>query len=177
MDESWYRRTNSNYTQFTQVIELYSGVLEKPPQPCQPIGQAAELKFESKFEPLPVIWVNDLTISPEGYSRDNRRFWQQNQWPRAWGSAPAQLSRTNTGRFRVGGSRCGPRPAWLSRSSATTLAILTQFEYKKVLMRCRYRAPTSHFFCCEMKFSMEMARSCRRPNRLPQSFDHLLVSG
>ena len=70
MDESWYGLTNSNYTQFTQFIELYSGVLEqiKPPQPCQPIGQgsqAAEFKFESKFEPLPVIWQSTPKAIPE----------------------------------------------------------------------------------------------------------------
>ena len=45
-------KKNSNSTQF---IELYFGVSEQT-KPLQPIGQAAEFKFESKFEPLPVIW-------------------------------------------------------------------------------------------------------------------------
>ena len=43
----------------------------------QPIGQAAEFKFESKFEPLQVIWQSLPTAIPE----DNRRFRGQNQWP------------------------------------------------------------------------------------------------
>ena len=42
-------KKNSNSTQF---IELYFGVSEQT-KPLQPIGQAAEFKFESKFEPLP----------------------------------------------------------------------------------------------------------------------------
>ena len=34
----------------------------------QPVGQAAEFKFESKFEPLPPAAVH-LAINPKGYSR------------------------------------------------------------------------------------------------------------
>ena len=51
------------------VIELYFGVSEqiKPPS-LQPIGQAAEFKFESKFEPLPTS-AGHLAITLEGYSR------------------------------------------------------------------------------------------------------------
>jgi len=48
----WRSKKNSNSTQF---IELYFGVSEQI-KPLQPIGQAAEFKFESKFEPLLVIW-------------------------------------------------------------------------------------------------------------------------
>ena len=77
------------------------------------------------------VWVQvrapagHLTITPEGYSRRQLvlriKFWLQNQWPSSWGRAPAQLGRvgrasTNTGRFRVGGSRCGPRPARLRKT-------------------------------------------------------------
>ena len=52
--------------------------------------------------------------------RSKARFWLPNQWQSSWGHVPAlpvaQLGRagresTSTGRFRVGGSRCGPRPA------------------------------------------------------------------
>ena len=49
--------------------------------------------------------------------------------------APVQLKRVrrasaNTGHFRVSGSRCWPQPARL-KNSATTLAILTEFENQK----------------------------------------------
>ena len=47
----WHSKKNSNSTQF---IELYFGVSEQI-KPLQPIGQAAEFKFESKFEPLHII--------------------------------------------------------------------------------------------------------------------------
>ena len=52
---------------------------------------------------------------------DNRRFRGQNLWPSCWGRALARLARvgqarTNTGRFRVGCSRCGQRPARLRKT-------------------------------------------------------------
>ena len=79
-------------------------------KPLQLVGQAAEFKFE----PLP-------TISPKTVPDGNRRFRGQNQRPSSWGRSPALLARvgrasTNTGRFRVGGSRCGPRPARLRKT-------------------------------------------------------------
>ena len=71
VDEGWYRLTavlnfgdlkkNSNSKQF---IELYFGVSEQI-KPLQPIGQAAEFKFESKFEPLQVIWQSLPKAIPE----------------------------------------------------------------------------------------------------------------
>ena len=45
-------------------MELYFGVSEQI-KPLQPIGQAAEFKFESKFEPLPIS-AGHLAITPEG---------------------------------------------------------------------------------------------------------------
>ena len=57
-------KKNSNFTQF---IELYFGVSEQI-KPLQPIGQAAEFKFESKFKPLPTSACH-LAITSEGYSR------------------------------------------------------------------------------------------------------------
>ena len=69
MDEGWYWFTavlnfgvlkNSNSTQF---IELYFGVLEQIKNKLvQPIGQAAEFKFESKFNPVQVIWQSPKPI-------------------------------------------------------------------------------------------------------------------
>ena len=75
--------------------------------------QAAEFKFESKFEPLPVIWQT-VAISPKAVPEGNRRFRGQNQRPSSWGSSPALLASvgpasTNTGCFRVSGSLCWRR--------------------------------------------------------------------
>ena len=112
----WRSKKNSNSTQF---IELYFGVSEQTKQ-LQPIGQAAEFKFESKFEPLQVIWQSPPK-AVAAVREDNRRFRGKNPWPSSWGSAPARLVRvgrasTNTGRFLVGGSHCGQR---LARSRKT----------------------------------------------------------
>ena len=68
---------------------------------------AAEFKFESKLEPLQVIWQS----LPKAIPEDNRSFWLENQWSSCVGSAPAQLrlvrwARTNTESFPVGSSRC-----------------------------------------------------------------------
>ena len=60
----WRSKKNSNSTQF---IELYFGVSEKIKH-LQPIGQAAQFKFEPKFEPLPTS-ASRLAITLEDYSR------------------------------------------------------------------------------------------------------------
>ena len=80
------------------------------------VGQAAQFKFESKFEPLCRLAIS-LKAVPEG----NRRFRGQNQRPSSWGSSPALLAlvgraSTNSGRLRVGGSRCWQRPARLRKT-------------------------------------------------------------
>ena len=60
----WRSKKNSNSTQF---IKLFWGASEQI-KPLQPISQAAEFKFESKFKPLPTSACH-LAITPEGYSR------------------------------------------------------------------------------------------------------------
>ena len=60
----WRSKKNSNSAQF---IEIYFGVSEQI-KPLQPIGHAAEFKFESKFEPLPNS-AGRLAMTPEDYSR------------------------------------------------------------------------------------------------------------
>ena len=62
-----------------------------------------------------------MAISLKAVPEDNRRFRGQNQLPSSWGRAPAWLAQvgrasTNTGRFRVSGSRCGPRQARLRKT-------------------------------------------------------------
>ena len=49
----------------------------------------------------------------------------------------------------------------------------------KVLMICKFWTATSLFFLCEIKFSVELARSCCQPKQLPylcSIFQSLLVS-
>ena len=53
----------------------FSGISEQI-KPLQLVGTAAEFKFESKFEPLPVIWQS----LPKAIPESNRRFWLQIQW-------------------------------------------------------------------------------------------------
>ena len=62
----WCSEKNSNST---KCIKLYSGVSEQL-KPLQPIGQAAEFKFESKIKPLLVIWQSLL----KAISEDNQSF-------------------------------------------------------------------------------------------------------
>ena len=109
MDEGWYRL-------FT-VFKF--GVLKRIQTPdswfwdigadesIQTVGQVAELKFESKFEPLPVIWQS----LPKAVPEENRRFWLQNQCLSSLDLAPAQL-----GRVGRRSSCCWQQPARLRKT-------------------------------------------------------------
>ena len=82
----------------SELRTVYYGI-SKQIQHLQLVSQAAEFKFEPKFEPLQVIWQSFPKIIPE----NNRRFWLQNQGLSSWGRALAQLGRVwgasiNTGR-------------------------------------------------------------------------------
>ena len=100
------------------------------------------------------VWApaGHLTISPKAVPEGNRRFRGQING-QALGAALLRIGRasTNTGLFRVGGSRCGPdRLAW--GKHATTHAILTQLKSQQGLMLCKFRAATSHFFMWNENF-------------------------
>ena len=69
------------------------------------------------------VWApaSHLAISPKAVLEGNRRLGGQNRRPSSWGHSPALLSRvrrasTNTGRFQVGCSRCGPRQARMRKT-------------------------------------------------------------
>ena len=92
-DRGWNQLKLSSIAPFSMDLKriqtphtLYSGISEQV-KPLQLFGQAAELKFESKFEPLLVIWQS----LPKAIPEDDRRFWLRIQWQSSWGSAPAQL--------------------------------------------------------------------------------------
>ena len=55
-------------------------------QQLEPWQPHAEIKFESKFKPLPVIWQ----LLPKAIPEENCRFWLQNQWPSSCSSVSAQ---------------------------------------------------------------------------------------
>ena len=83
----------------------------------QLIGQAAEFKFESKFEPLQVIWQSVQKAIPE--LEDNPKFWLQNQWPSF--QLLRQSSHTAwkvlTGSTNIGCSRCWQQAALLRNTN------------------------------------------------------------
>ena len=66
----------------------------KGPTNCKPlqfVGQEAQFKFESKFEPLPDSACH-LAISLKAVPEGNRRFRGQNQPPSSWDSSPPLLA-------------------------------------------------------------------------------------
>ena len=80
-------------------------------KPLQLVGQAAEFKFESKFEPLPVIWQSLRRLFQKVIEGLEGKINCQ-LVPSSWGSSVALLVRvgrasTNTRRFLISGSRCG----------------------------------------------------------------------
>ena len=137
MDEGWYRL-------FT-VFKF--GVLKRIQTPeswfwdigadesLQTVAQVAELNFESKFEPLPVIWQS----LPKAVPEENRRFWLQNQCLSSLDLAPAQL-----GRVGRRSSCCWQQPARLRKTWCHSFYADSVQEYNKVLMICKFRA----FICC-----------------------------
>ena len=113
----WRSKKNSNSTQF---IELYFGVLEQR-KPQQPIGQAAEFKFESNQcrsssnhsrRPFKkTIEGFDCKINGQALGAALRHSLGGSD-----GRARTQPGRVfPTPKFRVGGSCCWPRPARLRK--------------------------------------------------------------
>ena len=76
-----------------QTPKGYWGISEQIKH-LQLVGQEAEFKLKSSFEPLPVsgnhyrkLFHIESTIVPE----ENPRFGLENQWQSSWGCAPAEL--------------------------------------------------------------------------------------
>ena len=156
--EGWYRLTSVlkfGVLKSTQFIQLYFGISEQI-KPLQRIGQVAEFKFESKFEPLIVRWPVQVIWQsfPKAIPEDIRRFWLQNQWPRSCGplwqrSGTSWSDWTCKHEHRAFSSQ---RQSLLAATGSLEENVLPLLRYwlsstvKKVLMLCRYRAATSHFF-------------------------------
>ena len=60
-------------------------------KPLQLIGQEAEFKFESKFEPPAGHLAISLKAHWQAVTEGNQRFRGQNQLPSSWGSSLALL--------------------------------------------------------------------------------------
>ena len=93
------------------------------------VGQEAEFKFESKFQPLPVIWQTlQKTVS--------ERNWRlQNQWPSTCGSTPAQVGLvwlwSTDSIVQVCCSRFWMPPAWSRKKSYSSCYSDSVWESKR----------------------------------------------
>ena len=108
-------------------------------------------------------------------------FRGQNQRPSSWGRSPALLGRvgrasTNTGRFPVGGSRCGQRPARLRKPCYHSCYTDSVQDSKKVLMLCKFQA--AFFFMWNEIFYVigEKMLSTKAAPIASLNFDNSLVS-
>ena len=110
------------------------------------------VQVESKFEPLPVIW-QIVAFSPKAVPEGNRRFRGQNQRPSSWGSSPGEHKHRTFPSWR---QSLRAATGSLEENMLPLLRYWLSSRAKKVLMLCKFRAATSHFFfSCEMKISME----------------------
>ena len=124
------------------------------------------------------VWVKvwapagHLAITPEGYSRRQSKVLTAKSMAKLLGQRSGTAWAGRTGEIK---HRAFPSQRQSLRAATCSLEenLLPLLRYwlsssvNKVLMLCRYRAATSHFFSsCKMKFSMEihgiqwLARSC-----------------
>ena len=136
----WRSKKNLNSTQF---IEFCSGLSEQ----IQPIGQAAEFKFESNSSPCRSSGNHSQrlfqkTIQGFDFKINGQALGAAFQHSFGWSGWRAQTQ----GVSELAAVAVGLDQLALGKS-ATTLAILTQFLKVLMLCICRYWATTSHFFC------------------------------
>ena len=116
----------------------------------QPIGQATEFKFESKFEPLPTS-AGHLAITPEGYSRRQSKDLTAISMAKLLGprSGSACAGRTGKHKHRAFPSR---RQSLRTATGSLEEDVLPLLRYwlsstvQKVLMLFIYRAVTTDLF-------------------------------
>ena len=85
-------------------LQKVYAVISEAIKPLQLVGQVAEFKFESKFEPLPVIWQSLLRLFQKVIKGLEGKINGQ-----ALGAALLALvgqASTNTGQFQAGCSGC-----------------------------------------------------------------------
>ena len=117
-------------------------------KPLQPVGQAAEFKFESKFEPLPVIWQSLPKAAIEAWGLEGKIDGQ------ALGAAL---------RHGLGGS--DGRGAFPSRRQSRQARLRKRF--KRFLCFVDIGPWRQNFVSLGNEIPMESAKSCCRPKHRP----------
>ena len=151
----WGKKNISLDSNLASVADLklhtVYAVISEAIKPLKLVGQVAEFKFESKFEPLPVIWQSLWRLFQkiiEGLGEKSTA----KHLGASWGRSPALLARvgrvsTNTGRFQVCWSRCWLQQAHL-RKTCYHLWYWLSSRVNKVLILCKFQAATSQIFWC-----------------------------
>ena len=165
-------------------------------KPSPLVGQAAEFKFESKFETLLIIWqvmwqplrkdclTRQLKISNANL-KINHDGWALGAAPRApWHSlGVVGRASTNRGLFWLGGNRFGLRPARL-RKNLKVLSLLRhwlQFESKRDLNAsrlCKFKGLTMEFLHWKWIFDgfhENLSQAKSSDHCLAQSINHSFV--
>ena len=162
-----FRRFQRTWKEFNLRTDCL-GTSEKI-KPLQPVDQAAEFKFESKFEPLAVnhSWrLFQKTVKLVGFDcKIHGRALGVALLPCARAGA-AWAGRTGEHKYKTFPSR--RQSLWAATGSLeeNVLPLLRYWLSWRVkgLLLCKFRAVTSPFFLtCDMKFMVELARSCCRP--------------
>ena len=149
-------------------------------KPLQLVGQTAEFKFESKFEPLQVRW--------QAIPEDNQKFWLQNQWRSSLGRALAQLWLVWQASTKTEADAAGID--WLAWRILPLLRYWLSSGTKKALMLCNYWAFVNFLPCWVTFFFMwneifngigfnwqKVVTNQSSTENFAQAFDHSLVSG
>ena len=127
------------------------------------------------------VWVQvwapagQLAISSKAVPKGYRRFRGQNQWPSSWGSSPALLERvrlasTNTWCSESAAVAAGATGS-LQENMLQLLRYWLSWRFEKIVMLCKFRVATSHFFFMWNEISMESVRDVA-----DQSSAHCFVS-
>ena len=148
-------------------------------KPLQLVGQAAQFKFESKFEPLPVIWQSLWRLFQkviEFRAKSTAKLLGQP-------SGSACQGRTGEHKHRAFPSQWQSLLAATGSLEENMLPLLRYWlssRVNKVSMLCKFRAATSHFlFSGEMKIQWNLREvvACQgSAHCFAQSFNHSFVS-
>ena len=177
MDEDWYWLTVTHLCPQFRRLQRTWKELKLHTDYCGVSG--ADKTFTTRWSGSRVqVWVQvrapacHLAITPESYSSRQSKVLLQIKG-RALGAALLHSLGGSDGRPQTQAfpSRRQSLRAATSSLVEKVLPLLRHWlssRVTKILMICIYRAATSHFlFSCEMKISMEVARSCCRPKPRP----------
>ena len=144
-----FRRIQRTWEEF-KLHTNYFGVSENiKPLLVKPIDQAAEFKFESRFKPLQIFWQS----LPQACRRLSQKSIEDfdckiNDWVLGQRSCTAWVGQTGEHKHRAFQSRRQSLLAAtaLEENMLPFLRYWLSWRVKKVSMKCKYRAATTHFF-------------------------------